>query len=294
MTNTRVAETPPFIICEADMARRPNTPRQDTPRAARPKTAKAMSNMDKRLKAFHAELGPAKDNTKALANGAASPFGDDDPPWDQDGAEGPPSKKKRGGKKQYVPMEKMPPADPDAIMPSKLQPEFEAIIKMAETADSDTAAINLRLYKLLVKMLMNLIPIAESKYLTTRSEGAMYALSSALNNLKDLMDLIRVHSATDQRIDTLVSTVIAPVFMQIAQGMLAASLTAKGAIDSLKLKPEVNKAVKAAIDGMLRENATYLVAQQEMTVERVKAHFNPDLGPTAKPAAKKKAKAKKK
>lgn len=288
---------------------RPRTPRQSTPRSERPKTAapaarpkvtKAMSNLDKRLKAFHAELGPLKDNSSALAAGAASPFNDDTPPWDEGGPEAPPSGKKgKGGKKkkQYEPMGKLPPSDPDELAPSRLQPEFDAIIKMAETGESDTAAINLRLYKLLVKMLVNLIPIAESKYLTTRSEGAMYALSSALNNLKDLMDLIRVHSAADQRIDTLVATIIAPVFMQIAQGMLAASLTAKGTIDSLKLKPETAKAVKNAIDGMLRENANYLVSQQEMTVERVKAHFNPDLASQASGAAKpaaKKAKAKKK
>ena len=242
-------------------AKTPRSANRSSGRAAKEKVSSA-------LRSFKAD----ENNLKALASGEGFRF--------QGDAKKP--KKKASAKKPYVE------ANLDGhyaseneggreVRVSAFKDQFDAVLAMAqeEGPEFSADAMAVRLYRTLASMLINIIPIAEEQYLLKRTEGSMYALSSALNGLKDVTDLLRTHAAQDQKIEQLSTMILMPMFMHIAQHLLASSLGLKAAIDSSGLKTKEIDKLKKAINDMLKEHAVYLQAQSEAIAQRVREHFAP-------------------
>jgi hypothetical protein len=152
---------------------------------------------------------------------------------------------------------------------------WEKLSKAAGTTQGDYRSdqFTRALYHAMMASMIELIPVAEQKYLETRSEGSLYALNAAVNQIKGLSSDIRGLDDLEGQADHITSAILIPMFMNVTSTLLSLMQGFKGEIDSLELTPRKSKAVKTGLDTMLKQFAAYLQGTSELVTAKTKAYM---------------------
>lgn len=153
--------------------------------------------------------------------------------------------------------------------------EFKRIKKGvgADSKDFRSDQTTRSLYRAMLSMMIELIPIAEKKYLESESESAIYSLNALLNQVKDLNSAIRTFDDLEGQAMHIVQRILAPSMMQIIQNSIVQSELLKSAIKGQKLSDKQVSRLSKKVDDSLKGQAAYMQELQKSVEERVKGYL---------------------
>lgn len=139
--------------------------------------------------------------------------------------------------------------------------------QMKNEASQDAASKKLMLSML--NSVTRLLPIAERKFVETKSEGAGYCYSALMNQAKDLTAQIRSLASHDMQARFIGDNIIGATMVLAVQMLMTSMAPVKSAIDGLKLDPTEAKAMRRRVDDALRDYVGWAQQAQESMADRV-------------------------
>lgn len=214
---------------------------------------------------------------KARTNDGAShsPFSDsgrnkqedDSPPWDEDDQ----PKPKKGSKKNRLDSEEVDFVD--YTLESAMGVLSQAVT--SEDMDKDPVAHAAKVYKAILSSLLTMVSTATAQYKKRRSVSDMYALSSLLNQIKDLQSLVSITASSKAAVEHITNAIVGPAMVRIVQHMLHDSIHIKAAIDSTTaLKPVDKIRLKEAVDKTLISHGEYMTMQNAAIANDIRAYLD--------------------
>ncbi len=181
----------------------------------------------------------------------------------------------KGGAGSLVPVAKKDVYQPDAEdrrNAQKIVSQFSKHREALKAAQDDPGEKSMMIiYQALLDMVLNLIPLAESKYREGTAERAAYALNVYINQARELQnDMRALHdfSQTGYRI----VEIVAHSFTLIAQNLVGE----KGMVSQelmLKLSPVERQAVESAINNMVQNQGRYMNETLKSLRDQIMAQF---------------------
>lgn len=162
--------------------------------------------------------------------------------------------------------------------PSMFADQFEKIRKQigADTPSKEVRIeqTGLAAYRAMLAMATDLMPVAEKAFRNKKTEGAVYGLSSLMNQVKDLTELIRNFSGSEEQVDYAVTKIIVPSLQRIAQQSVILAYPMKSVVDSCVKDAKSRDKIKGALDDLLNSNAQFIQATATALDEQVRAYFS--------------------
>lgn len=150
--------------------------------------------------------------------------------------------------------------DKQKVKLARFQKDFKKLKRQAGVGNNDfkSDALTRSMYRAMMGMGLELVPIAQQKYMDTKSESAMYALMSLINQLKDVSNEIRNMQDLEEQSEHIVKRILMPSFVLATQNLLSTAMALKAELDSAKMGSISRRKIKASIDDMLKGQAQYM------------------------------------
>lgn len=158
----------------------------------------------------------------------------------------------------------------DKLQPTTFSIEAQKIQELIESNNND-GAITLS-QKALLKMILDIIPLAEKQVRASDSVRGVYALNTLISQTRELMADIQATKDQQYLARNIVDNIIRPSFMDIAQFMINANYQLKKSIDD-KLKPSYKRDVSVTIDGNAKDIAEYMQTVFTLLANRIEKEF---------------------
>lgn len=129
------------------------------------------------------------------------------------------------------------------------------ILDLLQTGDTDKATIHFQ--RQMLSTLIDMIPIAESKYRETGHERAAYAMNSLISQSRELIADIQASGNQQDLINNLLMKVIQPHISMLFQNSVDNYYYLKRMLES-NIKPGMQQEVNSIIDNSAKEFAHYL------------------------------------
>lgn len=148
--------------------------------------------------------------------------------------------------------------------------DAEAIQKLIESAEKDKGVAKFQVSML--KTLIGMIPIAESKYREAGAQSAAYALNAIISQVRELINDMQANEAQSDIANSICVKVIMPVFQAFAQSLIDTMLLLKSQVES-SVKDGRHQRVNDAIDNAAREVARALEQRFVDVQQRMEKFF---------------------
>lgn len=210
-----------------------------------------------------------------------------------------PPKKSKSNKKISKLSEKLKKKLKDAeegedVPPAVFEKAFKELRKTLETNNADISldqSTNAFLRSSLL-MLTDLIPVAEASYRKTRQQSAAYALSTLVNQVRDINNDLRMVEDVESKA-LIMKRIVDTTMLGIAQMFLAEKFELQNRLNAYITNSGIRKAVRKDLDQMMRSASQGLQDQSNLLSDRIRAYLlgNPTyMNPNAQPEEPKKKK----
>lgn len=129
------------------------------------------------------------------------------------------------------------------------------------------------MYRAMLAMLLEMIPVAQEKYMETRAEGSAYALNALLTQSLTLNDQIRNMESLEEQAEYIVRQIVSPVLVQFNQNMLMLSTGLKADIDSIVKDPKQRERLHKSANRLLMGQAAYMQEHQKALSDRITSYL---------------------
>ena len=184
-----------------------------------------------------------------------------------------------------------PKHDGDVAQVLGFEREFHALKKAvgAKNSDFQSDAHARAMYRALLASVLGMIPLAEKKFLTDRSESSGYCFSALVNQAKDLTSQIRTLTSNESQAEHIATIIVGNHMVMCVQNLMSQVALVKSVVDSSKIKESEARAIKSSMDTMLRTYAAYMQESSEAIGAQIREYLCGDGAAPAPPAKKRKA-----